>query len=113
MAPFWRFSAVLHTVVFTLFFLVGAHAAVAITAQDVMGKMDERQRFGYLSGLVDMLAYQAALAGNGERANCITDSYYRGGKDKAWPRLYAALEKFGDKRPESIVVLLARKACGG
>jgi hypothetical protein len=89
--------------------------AVALVSQDVTEKMSHDQRFGYLAGLVDMNAYQAALSGNKERAKCIVDAFYANASkdDDPWRRLLDALRQYPDKRPESIVVLLIQKTCGG
>lgn len=87
-------------------------SATAITAEDVMKKMSKEERFGYLTGLIDMLTYNTATTGNGSKAACLTNAYYREGKDAAWKNLYDALGNFSDKQPATIVTLLARKACG-
>jgi len=84
--------------------------AAAITANDVMKKMNQDTRFGYLSGLVDMLAYQTAANGDRTRGDCITDMFYRE-KDNSWPRLLEVLEKFPDKRPDVLVSVLANQLC--
>jgi hypothetical protein len=92
----------------------GSRNAAAITAQDVTEKMSHDQRFGYLTGLIDMTMYQTALSGNRTRAQCIYDAFYtkNAAQDDPWRRLNDALREFGDKRPESIVVLLIQKICG-
>lgn len=111
MAPLCRLNSFLHTSVFILSFCLSAQTASAITAGDVMEKMTEKERFGYLSGLVDMLSYQALLSGDQPRAKCMVDHFY-GRKDKSWASVFAAFGRYPDKAPEGLVVLLARKACG-
>lgn len=87
-----------------------AGPAMAITARDVTEKMSKEQRFSYLTGLVDMLAYQSILAGNNAHAKCIVDKFY---DDKSVLGLvYAALDKFPDRAPEGLVVLIMKKQCG-
>lgn len=90
-------------------------AAAALTAQDVTGKMSQEQRFSYLTGLIDMSMYQAALSGDPARAQCIYDAFYTApGKDSnPWRRFDDALRQFGDKRPEAILTLLIQKICAG
>lgn len=83
--------------------------ATAITSKDVMEKMSKDQRFGYLTGLIDMLAYRELLAGNKVYAQCLSDAWYK--NDKMPDRLIAALYEHGDKAPEGIVYLLMTKAC--
>ena len=88
--------------------------ALAITSKEVMSKMSEDERFGYLTGLIDMLAYHAGMAGNTARVKCIVDAYYRDPKptSAAWSKLYKALDRFHDKQPATVVALLAEQACG-
>jgi hypothetical protein len=86
-------------------------AAVAITAKDVMEKMTEKERFGYVTGLIDMLSYQHLLSGNRERAQCISNAFY-GKKDEAWHMLFETFGRYPDKAPEGLVVVLMKRACG-
>ena len=88
-----------------------AQPASAITAEDVMKKMSKDERFGYLTGLIDMLAYQMAAAGNGPLSACIYNTFYRDQSNQAFERLYSAFDQFPDKSPEIIVTLLAKKVC--
>jgi len=67
---------------------------------------------GYLSGMLDMLTYQASIGGNKEKANCIVETYYRSGRDKALEKMLAAFELLPEKYPASIVTVLVNKACG-
>ena len=84
--------------------------AGAITAGDVMEKMTDKERFGYLTGLVDMLSYQHVLAGDRPRAQCVTAKFYDETDMQA--RIIATFARYPDKSPEGIVVLLMNKACG-
>ena len=75
-----------------------------------MEKMGKDERWGYLTGLVDMMSYQALLRGDKTRARCITDWFY---EDEATAKkVFATLLHFPDKSPESILILTAKKACG-
>jgi hypothetical protein len=85
--------------------------AFAITAKDVMEKMTEKQRFGYITGLVDMLSYQHLLSGNRERAQCISNAFY-GRNEEAWHKLVDTFGRYPDKAPEGLVVVLMKHACG-
>jgi hypothetical protein len=87
-------------------------SAAAITAKDVMEKMSKEERFGYLTGLADMLSYQYVLAGDRPRAECISKEFYSK-KEETWKRVYNALEAFPDKAPEGLIVVLMKKSCGG
>lgn len=77
-----------------------------------MEKMTEKERFSYVTGLADMLSYQYLLAGNRDRAKCVSDAFY--GSDKqTWSKVYEAFGRFSDKAPEGLVILLMKNACGG
>jgi hypothetical protein len=56
--------------------LLSANSARAIAAKDVLEKMGDKERFGYDTSLVDMLSYQAVLAKNRARAECIENEFY-------------------------------------
>lgn len=85
--------------------------AFAITAGDVMNKMEQKERFGYITGLVDMLSYTAILTGNRPRAECISKAFY-GKKDEAWGDVVELFGRYPDKSPEGLVVVLMNQACG-
>ncbi len=53
-------SPVMGTVCIALLCLLGCAPCLAITAKDVTEKMSKEERFGYLTGLIDMQALQAA-----------------------------------------------------
>lgn len=83
---------------------------MAITAKDVLDKMSKEERVGYLTGLIDMLAYKELLAGDKAYAQCLSDAFY---KDKTMgERIYSTLAAYPDKAPEGLVYLLFKKACG-
>lgn len=85
--------------------------ALAISASDVMEKMTEKERFGYLTGLVDMLSYQHVLAGNQGRAKCISVAFYKK-PDDAWRLVGETFAKFPDKAAEGLMVVLMNRSCG-
>lgn len=107
MAPFRH----LPTIGAYLIAALAASSAHAITAKDVMEKMAQEERFGYVTGLIDMLSYQALLAGNQARAKCISDAFY-GKKDATMRLLYQSFGQYSDKSPEGIVVVIMNRACG-
>lgn len=76
-----------------------------------MQKMTEKERFGYVTGLVDMLSYQHVLAGNQERAKCISDAFYKK-SDDAWRLVGETFGKYPDKAAEGLIVVLMNRACG-
>jgi hypothetical protein len=109
MAPF-RFSISAALLLVTV--LLPSGDARAITAKDVLEKMTDKERFGYVTGLVDMLSYQSILAGNRTRAECISNAFY-GKTEETWQSVMATFGKFSDKAPEGLVVVLMNRACGG
>jgi len=92
--------------------VLAAEPARAITAKDVLEKMTDKERFSYVTGLVDMLSYQSVLAGNGQRAGCISNAFYSK-TEETWRLIVSTFEKFSDKSPEGLVVVLMNRACGG
>lgn len=84
--------------------------AAALIADDVLGKMSKDERFGYVSGLVDMLSYQSLLSGDQAHAQCVADAYYKEPK-AAWSALLDLMERHGDKATEGIVVVFMRTKC--
>jgi hypothetical protein len=90
--------------------LAGA-SGLAVTAEDVMKKMSKQERFSYLTGLIDMRAFQLGQTGDAEVSKCIYDAYYREAEGSAWSELFSSLEKFSDKQPAAIVYLLIQKTC--
>lgn len=90
-------------------FVFFAAPAAAISADDVLNKMEKKERLGYLTGLVDMLSYQAVLAGNRARAECIHDAFYV--NKSVWDQLIDLLGQYPDKAPEGLVVVLTNRAC--
>lgn len=91
--------------------MVGVPTASAITAEDVMKKMSQDHRFGYITGLVDMLAYQTAANGDRAKGNCIADTFYRERREAALKRLFDVMEQYPDKRPEILMKVVADQLC--
>jgi len=63
---------------------VGKDAA-ALTADDVLNKMTGDERFAYVSGLVDGLAYARWLSDKPDETGmqCIHNWYYQGGEERS------------------------------
>jgi hypothetical protein len=51
------------------------------------------------------------LAGNRPRAECITAAFYSK-TEETWRLMVSTFEKFSDKNPEGLVVVLMNHACG-
>lgn len=106
MAPFRCFTVCVYAV---LFILTYSNLAHAITAKKLMTGMNKDERNGYISGLVDMLSYQAVLTKDRPRARCINDSFYR--NDAMLKRVVDAMYAFSDKEPVAILIVVMNKAC--
>lgn len=104
-------ACALFAAVFCLAVIATPYRADAITAAEMMKKMSQEQRIGYLTGLIDMLAYQTAAHGDREKGNCIVEKFYREGRDDTLKRTYEVMEKFADTRPEILLTVLANKLC--
>lgn len=72
-------------------------------------KQESQAVSNYLMGSVDMLSYMEYVNGNDARGKCIYDWYYKteGSKEK----IYGYLERYPDKYPESILIVLAERSC--
>lgn len=109
MAPFRYLTS---SIIVSFGLLVAPHPAAAITAEDVMVKMSNDHRAGYLSGLIDMLAYQTAAGGNKEKGNCIIDAFFdEKRKEDSWSKLRGIFQQYSDKRPEVLLTALAGQIC--
>lgn len=86
--------------------------ATDFTAGVVMEKMDTKQRFSFVAGVVEGLAY-ARYAKDGKQTNgmkCIYDWFYE--KDDTTQKIYAAFDRFKDYLPGAVIAALVEKECG-
>jgi hypothetical protein len=104
-----RTLAVLALSAFSIFAVLPARA---ITARDVTEKMSKEDRYNYLTGLIDMRAFQAAQSGDNAFSKCVNDAYYRDKEGSAWAAVLESLQKFPDRQAATIVFLLTQKMCG-
>lgn len=110
MAPF---VCLLRSVIVSIFLFVALvlpGTAFAITAKDLTDGLSEEMGKGYITGMVDMLSYQAVLDGNREQAICINNAFYR--DDATLKRVVDAMFEFPDKQPVQILIVVLNKACG-
>ena len=85
--------------------------ATDFTAKVVMEQMTEEQRYSYLAGVVEGLAY-ARYAKDGKQAdgmNCIYDWFYS--NPKVTDLIYAAFGQYPDYTPGAVVSALAKRKC--
>jgi hypothetical protein len=106
------FRRMLAACALSAFSIFAAFPAMAITARDVTEKMSKDDRYNYLTGLIDMRAFQAAQSGDTAFSKCVNDAYYRDKEGGAWTAVFESLQKFPDRQAATIIFLLTQKMCG-
>lgn len=86
-------------------------AARDISTNAVLGKMDAKDRYPFIAGIIEGIAYHRYAAFNKDSAgmNCIYDWFYDG--QKTIDVIYVALGKFPDHPPAAVIAALAKKEC--
>ena len=77
-----------------------------------MTKMDGKERFAFVAGVVEGLA-MARYVRDGKKPDgmkCIYDWFYK--EPKTADTVYAAFERYPDYPPGTVVDLLVRRKCG-
>ncbi len=87
--------------------------AKALTADDVLNKMNADQRFGYISGVVEGLAYSRWVADKPDDTGmtCIYDWYYQGEEARS-NQVDGWLRRHLDKPVGALLYVLIKKECG-
>lgn len=90
-----------------------AHAG-SLNAGAVLNEMDAKQRYAYVSGVVEGLAYSRFLTDkpNEEGMTCIYDWYYEGNATEQWTRITTRLKRHPDKPVGVLMHILIKKDCG-
>jgi hypothetical protein len=86
--------------------------ATEFTAGVVMEKMTAEQRYSFVAGVVEGLAY-ARFASDGKDTTgmkCIYGWFYD--DPKVTDLIYAAFQKYPDFTPGAVVAALAKRKCG-
>lgn len=84
--------------------------ARAVTAGDVVDKMDPHQRNAFISGAVDMASQLYWRAGNTEKGNCAIKWYFE--TDGSVGEVMGLLENYKDKEAVSLIEVLISRHCG-
>lgn len=92
---------------------ISPYQAMALTANEVLTNMESGERFSYVSGIVDGLAYARWLAErpNEEGMQCIYGWYYSN-DDSVRARILTWLERHPDKPVDALMYVLIKKECG-
>jgi hypothetical protein len=118
----YRYAQKVKTIVHGLLIgaALGIHPASAtdMTAGLILEQMQPRERFTYVAGMIEGIAYarfrkdSAAAGSKDERGmSCIYDWYYEGG-DSVQTTIDAAFRKYADYAPSVVVWALIKKECG-
>lgn len=89
-----------------------ASHAQDLTAGVVMDKMNADQRIGYISGIVEGLAYMRFAKDGDEEPGmkCIYQWFYE--KDGTLRMIHQAFEYFKDDMPGAVIAAMVEKECG-
>lgn len=89
--------------------LLVSYEATAMTAGDVLDRMETVESAGYIAGAVNMMAQMVHLGGDPARAQCIYDWYYQ--SDDAKAAVVQVFELYPDRVPEHLLITLVNRAC--
>ncbi len=94
-------------------FLSSGKDAAALTADDVLNRMNENERFAYISGVVDGLAFARWNADKPDSigTQCIYDWYY-GARTEVREIILTWLERHKDKPVDALMYVLIKQECG-
>ena len=87
--------------------------ANSLNAGAILNDMDAKQRYGYVSGVVEGLAYSRFLRDKPSETGmkCIYDWYYKDGA-KQWTRIESWFRRHPDKPAGVLLYVLIKKDCG-
>ncbi|MCP4181853.1 MAG: hypothetical protein GY761_00820 [Hyphomicrobiales bacterium] len=98
----------------SIFTSSGSAQAQSLNAGAVMNEMNSDQRVGYVSGVIEGLAYSRFVRDkpNETGMQCIYDWYYKDNAKRWKNSLFPVFEKYKDKPVGVILYVLTKKACG-
>ena len=105
-----RFTAKL---LITGMFILPAGVAQALTADDVLNKMDAKEQASFIAGVVGGFAYSRYLRDKPDKSGmkCIYDWYYGSGETK-WHNVETWFSRHPDKPAEPLLYVLIKRECG-
>lgn len=91
-----------------------AAQATDLTAGIVMEKMEPKERIGYVSGVIEGLAYARYVKDNPDEtgSSCIYDWYYKNSKERWSKSILPTFVKHSDKPVGVILYVLTKRECG-
>ena len=83
-----------------------------LNAGFVLEKMETKQRYGYVSGIVEGLAFSRLLRPTPDKvgSRCIYDWYY--GNAEHWKLITAFFKRHPDKPAAALLYVMLKKECG-
>ncbi|MFY0311165.1 hypothetical protein ACFMBG_14845 [Leisingera sp. D0M16] len=88
----------------------GTSPALALTAGDVLDKMNADQRYGFISGAVDMASQLYAEGGNREKGECALSWFFDG--DDGIRMIHDFFDAHKDKDAVGLLSILINRQCG-
>lgn len=90
-----------------------ANQVHALTGGDVLTKLDTKERYSYVSGVVEGLGYARFVKDrpNQTGSKCIHDWFYKGGTER-WDEIKAWFDHHKEKSAGTILYAMVSKECG-
>lgn len=90
-----------------------ASTAHALTADDVLNKMNDTERNNYIAGVVGGFAYSRFLRDRPDKTgmNCFYDWLYKS-EEAPWDSIISWFARHPDKPVEPLLYVLIKKDCG-
>lgn len=84
-----------------------------LTAGVILTKLSQEERFSYVAGVVEGLAYARYFAEGKttESLDCIFNWFYR--EDGTTEKIYAAFDRYPNQPAGALIAVLIRTKCGG
>jgi len=94
--------------------LTMANTASAVTADDVMNKMNDDQRGSYIAGVVEALAFSRWLSDKPEKSgmDCIHNWLYGEESESSIRSYFEWFDRHPEKPAAPLLYLLIKKECG-
>lgn len=95
-------------------FISSGKEAIALTADDVLNKMNIEQRVSYIGGMLEGLATARWYKDrpNADGMDCIYDWYYQEPTADMWNSLITWFQRHPDKEAGALLYVLIKQECG-
>lgn len=93
-----------------LLLLLASQPALAITAGEVIEKMEPEQRSGFIAGAVDMASHLYAVNGDREKADCAVNWLF--GNEESNREIHAFFEAHQERDAVGLLSVLINRHCG-